>query len=159
MTDGTAGTPAPQPAPVAIAAPVATVEQASTSSGDIFSTLGIEKPSYPEFLYTSIKDPWPEDTVAACNAFDTRWPKQRACICDNCMELIHECDALPGCKEILTCAVTLGCTDSASCYYAPANGTGCQTQIDEWGTGSVSTALIVLIASCRTDNNCPSTAE
>jgi len=137
-------------------APVAEVKQASTT--DIFTTLGITKPKYSEFLYSSVKDPWTANTAAACNAYDTRYPTLRSCICSNCMNLIHQCDALAGCKEIFQCALDKGCRTPNACYLAPTDGTGCIAQIDKWGTGSVSTALTQELGACMTTANCP-TAE
>jgi hypothetical protein len=68
------------------------------------------------------------------------------CFCNSCFDLMQQCDALQGCREILKCELDSGCTDSTSCYLLP--GAPCASVIDAWGTGSVATALTQYITAC-----------
>jgi hypothetical protein len=59
---------------------------------------------------------------------------------------MQQCDALAGCQAIWKCSADSGCTDSNTCYLNP--GAPCVTVINEWGTGSVHTALEQMLGVC-----------
>lgn len=123
-------------------------------------------PIPPFFRFDSIADPWPAVSVAACQAYvatSTPIPAgaTRDCWCTNCMDWIHQCDALQGCREEVACAAQIGCTDTNSCYLFPPktaqdpNGTGCQAVIDKWGTIALPTYIFKKLSDCGTSFSCP----
>jgi hypothetical protein len=77
-----------------------------------------------------------------------------SCMCQNCFALQQQCDALPGCQEIEKCAFDTGCNSANACYLT--NGK-CVAPINNWGTGSVSTALSSNLQTCGNMANpaCP----
>jgi hypothetical protein len=75
-----------------------------------------------------------------------------ACLCEKCLELMQECDALAGCVEIRECVRTSGCTNEFSCYLIP--GAPCQETIDKWGNASLATTVSVGLMDCRTAEQC-----
>lgn len=121
-------------------------------------------PTY--FRYDSVTDPWPAQTIDACKAFTTpetppNSQPTRDCMCTNCMDWVHQCDSLQGCREVVQCAARVGCTDSFSCYLFPAvsakdpTGKGCQAEIDKWGNSGLSTFLAIKMQDCSKAANCP----
>lgn len=136
--------------------PVGTAVQASSHEGeDVFKKLGVARPAGPTFNFADVPDPWPEDTEAACNAFDDSFPEQRACLCANCRDILHQCDALEGCIEIRECANRIGCTDANDCYLFPSTPGGCIEPIDRWGNTGFAVALSNNIGQCAVNNGCP----
>jgi hypothetical protein len=134
-------------------------QRATGDGGDIFQRLGIKRPEgQPEFIFRDVPDPWPADTEAACNAFDTSFPEQRACLCAGCRDIVHQCDALKGCIEVRQCANRIGCTDSNSCYLTPTVPGGCVEPIDRWGNTGFAVALSNRVGECVVANKCPTTA-
>jgi hypothetical protein len=115
------------------------------SGGDIFQRLCVDNPGAAEFSFSSVAAPYAAGDVTACTNFVAGHTAARACLCQNCFTLQQQCDALPGCREIQKCAFDSGCTDPNSCYLV---GGTCVTPINNWGTGSVSTALSTLLESC-----------
>lgn len=75
------------------------------------------------------------------------------CLCDGCLELMQECDALPGCIEIRACILESGCTDANSCYLVPFVAP-CTDVIDKYGNSSVATAISTALMDCATENAC-----
>jgi hypothetical protein len=140
--------------------------------GGIYSKLGVPPPAAsadggltPQpFDFKDVKSPY--DDVASCKTFSSAdVPKdfhsdQRACLCDNCFDLMQECDALQGCQQIMKCILDIQCTDSNSCYLAPQktaldpDGKGCVEVIDRWGNAGVATALSNNIGTCSTPAGC-----
>jgi hypothetical protein len=115
-------------------------------------------PTY--FRFDSVADPWTSVDIATCQAFtspETPANSQpyRDCVCTNCLDLVHQCDALVGCREILACGARVGCADTTSCYIAPANGTGCQAEIDKWGNSGFAAYLAATLQTCAQSNSCP----
>lgn len=130
-----------------------------TVSGDIYAMLGITNPNATTFTYTSVQAPYPD--AAGCKAFDSQGHQAvHDCLCTNCFNKMQQCDALTGCRAIIKCAWDSGCDPSASissatsCYPLTAAG-GCKTPIDQYGTGSVSTALSQQVGLCGISNGCP----
>lgn len=74
------------------------------------------------------------------------------CICENCLDLQQECDALPGCIEIRRCALETGCTDEFSCYLLP--GAPCVEVTDQWGNAGVAAAVSLELNRCSSDSEC-----
>jgi hypothetical protein len=118
--------------------------------------------------FDQLKDPWTADTADACKALKpaagSGFPATRACGCDHCLELMHQCDALQGCIEILDCILTANCTDPNSCYLSKKSGdpTGCVDVIDKWGnTGDAVAIANTIGTTClrNTANNCPATPQ
>jgi hypothetical protein len=122
--------------------------------GNILDYLGV-RPSTPlpaPFAYNGVQSPYPDAT--ACMAYDAQGhPSTHSCLCTKCFQLTQECDSLPGCKAILKCAEDSGCTDANSCYLLP--GAPCVQVINDYGTGSVSTALEQMLRACGASNGCP----
>jgi hypothetical protein len=114
------------------------------NAGNIYDLLCIQDPGVVPFDYTSVKAPYAD--VAGCMAFDKiGHSAAHNCFCQNCFALQQQCDALPGCQQIQKCELDIGCTTAQSCYLG---GGPCVTPINNWGTGSVDTALTSLIATC-----------
>jgi hypothetical protein len=124
------------------------------SGTDIFQRLCVDNPDAAEFSFSSVASPYATGDVTACTNFVAGHTAARACLCKNCFTLQQQCDALPGCREIQKCGLDSGCTDANSCYLL--NG-ACVTPINNWGTGSVATALSQLLDSCGQAANpiCP----
>jgi hypothetical protein len=124
------------------------------TGGNIYDLLCVQDPGVVPFDFSAIQPPY--TTAAQCKAFDPSQghPTARACLCDNCFSLQQQCDALPGCEDIQKCGFDTGCTDADSCYLV---GMKCVTQINNWGTGSVATALSQLLDTCGQAANpaCP----
>jgi hypothetical protein len=113
-------------------------------AGNIYDLLCVQDPGVVPFDYTSVKAQYAD--VAGCIAFDkTGHTAAHTCFCQNCFTLQQQCDALPGCREIQKCELDIGCTNAQSCYLG---GGPCVAPIDNWGTGSVNTALTQMIAAC-----------
>ena len=88
----------------------------------------------------------PYTTPAECKAFgNSGHTAAHSCLCDACFSVQQQCDALPGCQEIQKCGFDTGCTDANSCYLV---GGKCVTPINNWGTGSVATALSQALEAC-----------
>ncbi len=127
------------------------------------------------FAYDTVAEPWgiAEDAgvpalTAACKAFDipdagglhTAAPANvRDCECDNCLQLVHQCDALQGCREMRQCTQDVGCSDPYTCYLTPtttpAHPAGCTPIFDKWGNTGLSTYLVNSLNTCATGANCP----
>ncbi len=105
------------------------------------------------FIYEDVPEPYPEGDVNACKAFTEadeglteEQASRRECFCDACIDLMRQCDALPGCTEMRQCAWRTGCNGPYACYLLPT--APCRTVIDKWGNGSVSAALNTELADC-----------
>jgi hypothetical protein len=122
------------------------------SGPDIFTRLCMTAPDVTPFVYSDVKAPY--TTPADCKTFlpASGHAAARSCLCDNCFTLQQQCDALAGCQTIQKCGWDTGCTDSNSCYLVQGL---CATQINNAGTGSVSTALSQAIEGCSSSNMCP----
>jgi hypothetical protein len=124
------------------------------NAGNVYDLLCVQDPGVVPFDYSAVKAPY--TTPTECKAFNPSegHAAARACLCDNCFTLQQQCDALPGCQDIQKCGLDTGCTDANSCYLV---GMKCVTQINNWGTGSVSTALSQLVDQCGQAANpaCP----
>lgn len=112
-----------------------------------------EDAGIPTFIYADVPEPYAADDVAACKAYSQAdegltetVAAQRECYCDACVDLMRECDALPGCTEIRQCAWRTGCTTPTACYLLP--GAPCRAVIDRWGNGSVSAAVQTELGGC-----------
>jgi hypothetical protein len=124
----------------------------ATFNGDIFQMLGISNPDAGVFTYNGIPAPYTDAT--GCKAFDSQGhPNAHNCLCDNCFTMLQQCDALVGCRAILKCAEDSGCTTANSCYLA--TNAPCQTVINNYGTGSVSTGLESDLGTCGVNAKCP----
>ncbi len=120
-----------------------------TFAGDIFATVGVDAAGLPmNFSYSSVTAPYTD--AAGCIAFTsagaTAHQAEHTCLCNSCFSLMQQCDSIPGCQAIWKCAADSGCTDSNTCYLNP--GAPCSTVIDQWGTGSVATALEQMVGVC-----------
>lgn len=129
----------------------------------------VDFPTPPDPVrFDKLKDPWSANTADACKSFKpsagSDYPVTRACVCDHCIDLVHQCDALEGCIEILNCILKSGCKDSNSCYLLKKSGdpTGCVDVIDKWGNTGDAVAIANTIGQgCvqNTANGCPTTAQ
>ena len=115
------------------------------TGGNIFQLLCVDDPKGATFNFNTVKAPY---DAAGCKAYDPYGHKAvHDCYCDNCGDLMAQCDALPGCQQILKCELDSGCTSPTACYLTPINPP-CATVINEWGTGSVATALTQYLQQC-----------
>jgi hypothetical protein len=124
------------------------------NSGNALGYLGVCQSLPTPFSYTSVKAPY--TTVAGCMAFANQGhPDVHNCLCQapQCFPLIQECDALPTCQPIIKCYWDTGCTNADSCYLYPT--ATCVPPINNAGTGSVATGISQAIATCMTNNKCP----
>jgi hypothetical protein len=117
----------------------------------------------PPFLFDKVADPYTVDSGQACEAFSTDYPTSRACLCTNCYNLMHQCDALPGCIEIRACIWKSGCQDTNSCYLLKTSGdpTGCVDVIDKWGNTGDDVAIATSLLQCgqKATPACPAQAQ
>jgi len=104
------------------------------------------------FDYRTVVEPYAEGDVAACKAYKPfseattamadLAQTRRECLCDACIDLMRDCDALEGCTEIRMCGIEKNCNSADSCYLLPPPlGGRCIAVIDKWGNSSVSTGL------------------
>jgi hypothetical protein len=126
------------------------------SAGNVYDLLCVKDPAVAFFDFASVKAPYTD--AAGCMAYKRTATGHAAafnCLCQNCFTLQQQCDALPGCQEIQKCGLDTGCTDANSCYLVQGK---CVTPINNWGTGSVSTALSQMLEACGKAANpaCPS---
>lgn len=123
-------------------------------------------PIPPFFRFDSISDPWPSVSIATCQSYTTpetppNSQPTRDCWCTNCMDWVHQCDALQGCREEVLCAAQTGCTDQNSCYLFPQptakdpTGKACVDVINRWGTIALPTYLFKKLADCGNAAACP----
>jgi hypothetical protein len=124
------------------------------NAGNVYDLLCVQDPGVVPFDYSAVQPPY--TTQAECKTFaNADHAAARSCLCDSCFALQQQCDALPGCKAIQACGFKTGCSDPNSCYLVQGL---CATQITEYGTGSVSTALTQLLENCgaaATPTACP----
>jgi hypothetical protein len=114
------------------------------SAGNVYDLLCVPDPGVTFFAFDTVKPPYAD--VAGCMAFKrSGHTAAYDCFCQNCFSLQQQCDALPGCQAIQKCELDIGCTNANSCYLG---GGPCVAPINNYGTGSVSTALTQLIATC-----------
>jgi len=59
--------------------------------------------------------------------------------------MMQQCDALPGCQQIVACSFKTGCDSANTCYLIQAE---CADVINQWGESSVSTGLALNILNC-----------
>jgi hypothetical protein len=122
------------------------------NAGNVFDLLCVQDPGVTFFDYSQVKSPY--TTPAECKTFaNTDHATARSCLCDKCFTLQQECDALTGCKAIQACGFRTGCNSASSCYLIQGL---CYSTINQYGTGSVSTALSQNLETCGMMNGCPS---
>jgi hypothetical protein len=107
------------------------------------------------------KIPAPYTTPAACLTYggtdpnDTAHKSVHDCYCNSCFNLMEQCDALEGCKEIMKCELdnSAACTSPTLCYFGP-----CGTVIDKWNNTSAATFIPYLLQQCglKAAPACPS---
>jgi hypothetical protein len=119
---------------------------------NIFGILCMEPPDTTPLSYADMKAPY--TTAAECKTFapEEGHSTARSCLCDSCFTLQQQCDTLAGCRTIQECGWKTGCHDSNSCYLVQGL---CANEINNAGTGSVSTALSQAIETCASSNMCP----
>jgi hypothetical protein len=122
----------------------------NSGSSDIYEKLGIDRPpeDTPDFTYADL--PAPYEDVDGCKAFSDRDPDIRSCACDSCFELMRQCDALEGCREMFQCMIEQECVDVNDCYF----GGKCTEIIDRWGNTGASTAISRRLGTCSRESNC-----
>jgi len=116
------------------------------SAGNVYQLLCVADPDETDFNFSTIAAPYAD--TAGCMAFNPMsegHATARACLCQNCFALQQQCDALPGCQQIQKCGFDTGCNSPDTCYLI---GGACATQIDNWGVGSVATALTQMLETC-----------
>jgi hypothetical protein len=124
---------------------------------DIFQALCLDDPGKTDplakpFRFDQVQAPY--TTMDACVAYDSGsgHPAVHSCFCNNCFALVQQCDALPGCKEVLKCGLDnyTACADPSTCYF-----TACTSIIDKWANTSLATYLTRILQTCGTDHQCP----
>lgn len=116
------------------------------NAGNVYDLLCVQDPGVTFFAFDTVKQPYAD--AAGCMAVK-RSGHQAAynCLCQNCFSLQQQCDALPGCQAIQKCGLDVGCTNANTCYLYAGSG-GCVAPINNYGTGSVSTALTQMLETC-----------
>jgi hypothetical protein len=98
-----------------------------------------------ELPYDSVED-CIEHVETTGNVFN------RTCLCENCLDIMQECDVLKGCVAIRNCAFESGCRGAFECYLLP--NAPCVEVINNFGTGSAGTALSLALGECGIDTGC-----
>jgi hypothetical protein len=101
--------------------------------------------------------PKPYEDPQACIDFGATMRQdtstRSSCLCENCLEIMQECDALPGCPEIRACAWRTGCKTEWDCYLTPGPKS-CAEVIDRYGNGSVAVAVSIELLDCTDSSDC-----
>jgi hypothetical protein len=75
-----------------------------------------------------------------------------SCGCTDCLEELEACDDVPGCRDIVECAVEEGCV-GISCYLGNAR---CREAIyDHGGPFSQAASHAIVVSECTEDAGCP----
>jgi hypothetical protein len=121
-------------------------------NGNALDYLGVCQTLPTPFAYTTVQGAYKDAT--GCMAYDAQGhTTSHNCLCQKCFSLMQQCDSLPACRAIWKCAQDSGCNTPDTCYLL--NGS-CVDVINAAGTGSVSTGLESNLATCGTNNGCPS---
>jgi hypothetical protein len=124
-----------------------------TGTQNIFTLLCLNDPgttfddagdSNKSVAFSDIAAPYADK--AGCMAYaDQGHAAVHSCYCNSCFNLMQECDALEGCKEILKCALDSNgvCNDATNCYFGP-----CTATIDKWNNTSAASFLPFLLQQC-----------
>lgn len=75
-----------------------------------------------------------------------------ACACENCLDIMQECDVLKGCVAIRDCAFASGCRGAFQCYLLP--DAPCVDVINAYGNASVASALTLALGECEMSTGC-----
>jgi hypothetical protein len=74
------------------------------------------------------------------------------CGCTDCLEELEACDEVPGCRDIVECAVEEGCV-GANCYLANER---CRDVIDgHGGPFGQAASHATVVSDCTEDAGCP----
>ena len=119
-------------------------DDAASESGDI------PEPRRFDELKIPFTDPAGCVAVNAKNRQDTS--EITSCRCSACFQAMQECEAVPGCPEIMACSNRTKCQDEFSCYLLP--GAQCAPVIDLWGNSSLAVTISLELMACSTPNNC-----
>jgi hypothetical protein len=118
------------------------------SGGNVFNLLCLQDPatnlSEAPFSFSNLPSPYPD--AAGCMKYaDQGHTAVHNCYCTSCFDLMQQCDAVAGCKEILKCELdnAAACTTATGCYFGP-----CGAVIDKWNNTSVSAFLPTLLQKC-----------
>ena len=128
--------------------------------------LALRSPMPTYFRFDQVPDPWSAVTIDVCKTYTTpetppNSQPTRDCLCTNCLDLVHQCDSLQGCREIVQCASQVGCNSIITCYLLPQptakdpSGKACQAVIDKWGNSGFAAYLANRIQECSTAASCP----
>jgi hypothetical protein len=106
------------------------------------------------FKFSELKLPYKTDDACVDHAKKERkdTSEMTACMCEKCLELMQECDVLPGCVEIIQCSRRSNCTNEYTCYLFP--GAPCTETVDRWGNASVATAVSLQLMECAQSEKC-----
>jgi hypothetical protein len=75
-----------------------------------------------------------------------------SCMCESCLEVMQECDALEGCVEIRRCGYETGCRGAFECYLVPPSP--CAEVIDRWGNATIAAERSLAVSDCEVANGC-----
>jgi hypothetical protein len=75
-----------------------------------------------------------------------------ACACENCLDIMQECDVLKGCVAIRNCGFETGCRGAFECYLLP--NAPCVDVINDFGNASAGAALSLALGECEMSTGC-----
>jgi hypothetical protein len=109
---------------------------------------------FPHFRFSDLEIPFEDAELCKAYIAEHSGATDRTdCLCDSCLEVMQECEVLPGCVEIRQCAEMSGCNSDITCYLAP--GAPCTEVIDQWGNASLATTVSLDVLNCTKTHKCP----
>lgn len=97
----------------------------------------------------------PYDSIEECIAHSEMTGnlfESTECACNNCLDIMQECDVLKGCVAIRNCAFESGCRGALQCYLLP--NAPCVDVINDFGNASVASALSLALGECEMSTGC-----
>ena len=124
-------------------------------SSDISSEIETEV-DYDAVVFRYSDAELPYETAEQCKAFaadeDGDDSESTRCRCDACLEVMQECHALQGCREIVAFSNESSCSGAFACYLLP--GAPCTEVIDRWGNASLAAAISLELMDCSDNAGC-----
>ena len=115
---------------------------------------GNDSASEPDFLdFSSLELPYEtaEECIDNAQAIG-QFGDGTACLCENCLGIMQECDALRGCVAIRGCGFESGCRGAFGCYLLP--NAPCVEVINLFGNASAGAAILLDLNECETAAGC-----
>ena len=92
-----------------------------------------------------------EECIAHADATDNFFDATE-CACDNCLDIMQECDVLQGCVAIRNCGFETGCRGAFECYLLP--DAPCVEVINNFGNASAGAAISLALGECEMSTGC-----